>query len=79
VLANTVRLGPWIHVSTSARHLGLVANGERVTTRGRVRGTFERKGHRFVELDVQWKAGPTGVERTVMRAHHVAIYEPARR
>ena len=79
VLAATVRLGPWIHVSSACRHHGLVGDGDRVTTRARVRGTFERKGHRFVELDVQWKAGPTGSERTVMRAHHVAIYEPAKR
>ena len=79
VLAATVRLGPWIHVSSACRHFGLVVDGDRVTTRARVRGTFERKGHRFVELDVQWKAGATGAEHTVMRAHHVAIYEPAKR
>ena len=79
VLGHTVRLGPWIHVSSACRHLGLVADGERVTTRARVTRTFERKGHKFVELDVQWKAGATGGERTVMRAVHVAIYEPAKR
>lgn len=76
LLTDTVRLGPWIHVSTECQHVDAVVDGDRVTTRGRVSSTFERKGHRFVELKVQWTAGPTGTERTVMRGRHLAITEP---
>lgn len=72
VLVENVRLGPWIHVSSDTVHLGLVADGDRISVRGRVNQTYERKGHRFVELDVQWLAG----DRAVMRATHTAIYEP---
>lgn len=79
VLAATVRLGPWIHVSSACRHLDAVGDGERISTRARVAGLAERKGHRFVELDVDWVAGTATDERLVMRARHVAIYEPRRR
>jgi acyl dehydratase len=72
VLAENVLLGPWIHVSSDVSHLGLVHDGEIVETRANVTGVFERKGHRFVELDVLWLA--TG-NRPVARATHTAIYE----
>ena len=76
ILGSNVRLGPWIHVETEAEHLGLVRDGDRVATRGRVTDCFERKGHKFVELDLLWVANG---ERQVMHARHVAIYEPRRR
>ena len=71
VLAGSVRLGPWIHVSSSVEMFGVVADGDRVTTRAVVAKRFDRKGHRFVELDVLVMAG----DRPVMRADHTAIYE----
>ena len=73
VLSQTVRLGPWIHVSSVCRHLGVVTDQERVTTRARVREVYERKGHHFVDLDVQWVAG---ADRLVMQGQHLAIYQP---
>jgi acyl dehydratase len=79
VLSDTVRLGPWIHVSSECIHFDSVVDGDRVTTRARIVERYERKGHHFVELDVQWLAGPTGTERMVLRARHVAIYQPRRR
>jgi acyl dehydratase len=80
VLAATVRLGPWIHVSSDCVHLGAVLDGDRVSARGSVAGLDERKGHRFVALDVDWVAHTdgNGDERLVMRARHTAIYEPRR-
>jgi acyl dehydratase len=74
VLARTVRLGPWIHVSSTATNLGTVRDGETVTTYGRVADLYERKGHRFVELDVV----ATVDERPVLSIRHTAIYEPRR-
>ena len=73
VLSRNVRLGPWIHVSSDCTHQGIVADGDRISVRGRLVGTSERKGHKLVELDVQWVANDV---RPVMRAHHTAIYEP---
>ena len=75
ILGSNVKLGPWIHVETEAQHLSLVRDGDRVSTRGRVTDCFERKGHKFVELDLLWVAND---ERPVMHAHHTAIYEPRR-
>ena len=75
ILVANVRMGPWIHVATEAQHLGLVHDGDRVSTRGRVADEFEKKGHKFVELDLLWVANG---ERPVMHAKHTAIYEPRR-
>ena len=71
-LAENVALGPWVHVTSESVHCGLARVGERVTTRGRVARVFEKKGHRFVELDLLLVADD---ERPVMLVRHVAIYE----
>jgi acyl dehydratase len=55
------------------QHLGLVHDGDLVSTRARVVETTERKGHKFVDLDVLIVNGD---EEPVLRARHVAIYEP---
>jgi hypothetical protein len=75
ILSGNVRLGPWIHVETRTTHFSLVDDGERVSVRGRVAELFERKGHRFVDLDLLWVADDV---RPVVHARHVAIYEPRR-
>lgn len=76
VLSHSVRLGPWIHVSSAVTHHGSVPDGSRVTTRGRTADLYERKGHRFVELDILATLSPGG--EPVLSARHVAIYEPRR-
>ncbi len=73
VLAENVRLGPWIHVSSAVAHHGVARDGDRLSTRARVTDAFERKGHRFVVLDVLI-VGPD--EGPILRAEHIAIYEP---
>ena len=72
VLSRSVRLGPWIHVGTTAWHRGLVRDGDEVDVRGVVRDEYERAGHRFVELDVEIAAGGT----PVWSAAHTAIWLP---
>jgi acyl dehydratase len=75
VLVHNVTLGPWIHVESRVRHLGVVTDGDSVSTRARVADHYERKGHRFVELDVLMLANET---RPVLAGRHVAIYQPRR-
>lgn len=72
VLSNTVRLGPWIHVSTAAQHRGVVHEGDEVEVRGVVVDEREHKGHRFVDLDVEITAN----QRAVWSARHTAIWRP---
>jgi acyl dehydratase len=72
ILTANFRLGPWIHISSDAAHFRAVRDGERVSTRARVVDVFERRGHRFVILDVV-----LAVDRdAVMQVTHTAIYEP---
>lgn len=70
VLATHVRLGPWIHVSSDVSSLGLVRDGEQVETRAVVTDESERKGHRFVVLDVLVTADGRPVQRTTHTAIH---------
>ena len=74
-LSQNVRLGPWIHVETHATHFSALADGERVAVRTKVANLFEKKGHKFVELDLLWVAQD---DRPVLHARHTAIYEPRR-
>lgn len=72
VLSHSVRLGPWIHVSTRACHRDLVRDGELVEVRGVVVDEREHKGHRFVDIDVEITADG----RPVWSAFHTAIWQP---
>lgn len=74
ILSSNVTLGPWIHVESDVRLLGLVAPGQDLETRGVVLDEFERKGHRFVTLDVAVLADGDLVERVT----HTAIHTPRR-
>jgi hypothetical protein len=73
-LSRNVVLGPWIHVSSEIALLGVVEDGERVEARSVVLDEFERKGHRFVTLDVAISADG----RPVHRVTHTAIHTPRR-
>jgi hypothetical protein len=71
-LSENVALGPWVHVASDVAHLGVARAGERLVTRGRVADLYERKGHRWVELDVLIVADDL---RPVLHVRHVAIYQ----
>ncbi len=74
VISANVLLPPWMHVSSRPRHFGLARPGERLSARARLLDLFERRGHRFVQLDVV-VAGERG---PVLRVQpYTAIYEPA--
>jgi acyl dehydratase len=74
VLVANVQLPPWIHVESRTRHLGPVRDGEPVEVRALVAGLWERRGHRFVDLDVVVLGERS---KPVAQLRHVAIYELA--
>ena len=57
-LSNTVRLGPWIHVSSDPRMVAPVHDGDQLEVRARVTDRYERKGHEIVDLwpSTSWRA-----------------------
>jgi acyl dehydratase len=72
VLTHNVVLGPWIHVGSKVQHFSPARVGETISARARVTANYERKGHRFVELD-----GLVLAEgRVVALISHTAIYRP---
>jgi acyl dehydratase len=73
ILMSNFKLGPWIHAASDVINRSVVRNGDEVSTRGRVRECFERKGHQFVVLDVLVVANR---DRVVQQVRHTAIYRP---
>ena len=51
VLVDNAILGPWIHVGSRMQLLTAARSGDELTARAKVTGNYEKKGHRFVELD----------------------------
>jgi hypothetical protein len=73
VLVDNAILGPWIHVGSRMQLLSAANSGDELTARARVTGNYEKKGHRFVELD-----GLVVANGRTPLAHcrHIAIYQP---
>jgi acyl dehydratase len=72
-LAHNVVLGPWIHVGSKVDHFAAARVGDELTVRARITSNYERKGHRFVDLDGLVVAnGATPIARIA----HTAIYRP---
>lgn len=72
VLADNVKLGPWIHVESDVSLHGLLHDGEELEVRAVVADNVDTKGHLMVILDVQMLSGG----RHIMSGKHLAIYEP---
>jgi hypothetical protein len=73
-LSGSVRLGPWIHVSSDARFIARVRDGDVLEVRAVVTDRFERKGHEFVDLAVDYRVG----DQIVAFVDHRAIWQPRR-
>src|SRR3984957_13972800 len=73
VLVDNAILGPWIHVGIRMQLLAAFASGEELTARARVTGNYEKKGHRFVELDALVLANG---RTPLAHCQHIAIYQP---
>jgi acyl dehydratase len=76
VLVDNDILGPWIHVGSRMQLLSAARIGDELTARARVTGNYEKKGHRFVELDALVVGNGT---TALAHCHHVAIYQPRER
>lgn len=70
-LKDNVRLAAWIHTGSVIRHHALARAGSTLAAHAVVKANDERKGHRFVDLDVVIVADEARVVAQVM---HTAIY-----
>jgi acyl dehydratase len=73
VLVDNAVLGPWIHVGSRMQLLSAGKTGDEITARAKVIGNYEKKGHRFVELDALVVANG---KTPLAHCHHIAIYQP---
>jgi acyl dehydratase len=73
VLVDNAILGPWIHVGSRMQLLSAAKTGDELTARAKVTGNYEKKGHRFVELDALVVANGT---TPLAHCQHTAIYQP---
>ncbi len=73
VLVDNAILGPWIHVGSRMQLLSAGKTGDVLTARARVTDHYEKKGHRFVELDALVVANGT---TPLAHCRHIAIYQP---
>jgi acyl dehydratase len=73
VLVDNAILGPWIHVGTRMQLLSAAGIGDELTARAKVTGNYDKKGHRFVELDALVVGNGT---TPLAHCQHIAIYQP---
>jgi hypothetical protein len=73
VLVDNAILGPWIHVGSKMQLLSAARTGDEITARAKVTGNYDKKGHRFVELDALVVANGT---TPLAHCWHIAIYQP---
>jgi len=73
LLMRNFKLGPWIHAASDLVNYGTARDGDLIEARGRITDCFERKGHKFVVLDILLTADD---ERAVQQVRHTAIYRP---
>jgi acyl dehydratase len=76
VLVDNAILGPWIHAGSRMQLLAAARSGDELTARARVTGNYEKKGHRFVELEALVVGNGT---TPLAHCQHVAIYQPRER
>ena len=72
-LNHNVVLGPWMHVGSKLQHFVAAHIGDELSVRARVAGNYERKGHRFVDVDVLVLANK---HTPLARIAHTAIWLP---
>jgi acyl dehydratase len=70
ILMRNIAVGMWIHTASETRHLALAKDGERLSLRGQIVDTFERRGHELVTADL---AVFGEAERPIAHIKHTAI------
>lgn len=73
VLAGNAYMNPWIHLQTDSRNFTPVENGTELVVECDIRDLFEKKGHEFVDLNVDIYTRETS--QPVMSATLRAIYK----
>jgi acyl dehydratase len=73
VLVDNAILGPWIHVGSRMQLLAAARSGDEIAARAKVTANYEKKGHRFVELDALVVANG---KTPLAHCQHIAIYQP---
>jgi acyl dehydratase len=73
VLVDNTILGPWIHVGSRMQLLAAARAGDEIAARAKVTANYEKKGHRFVELDALVVANG---KTPLAHCRHIAIYQP---
>jgi len=73
VLVDNAILGPWIHVGSKMQLLSAAKTGDEITARAKVTANYDKKGHRFVEVDALAVANGT---TPIAHCWHIAIYQP---
>ena len=73
VLVDNAILGPWIYVGSRMQLLSAARSGDELTARAKVTGNYDKKGHRFVELDALVVANG---RTPLAHCQHIAIYQP---
>ena len=74
ILRENFTLPPWMHVSSNVRHFSIARVEQPLSVRANLVDLFERKGHRFVQLDVVILGDDGPVVRVMP---YTAIYRPA--
>lgn len=70
VFMRNFALGMWIHTASKTQHMALAGDGERLTMRGRMIETSQRRGHEIITADLA-VFGET--DRAIARIKHSAI------
>ena len=73
LLVDNAILGPWIYVGSRMQLLSAAKAGDELSACARVTANYDKKGHRFVELDALVVANGT---RPLAHCWHIAIYQP---
>ena len=70
VLSSNTYMNPWVHVQTDSQYFSPVADGDELIVECAVKDLFEKKGHEFVDaqVDVYRKADDVAVMSAVLRA-----------
>jgi hypothetical protein len=70
IIMQNVALGPWIHTASEIQHCSIAMDGERLSLRGRVVETDEKRGNEYIVADLGLFSERN---RPVARIKHTAI------
>jgi hypothetical protein len=75
-LSRNVTLGSWIHAASEIRNFDTIPLSSRFELRAKVAANYEKRGHRFVDLDIM-VLNAAGAVASLVR--HTAAYAPRNR